>query len=209
MRELLLLFTSILFKYLYPHNFDYSMHPKQVTRLINSLSKTISIPSNYRYISHHNRKYHNLPLWVTTNAMTMGQISAFYQYMANDLQVKVSKSYPNYTEKQLHQFITIIAKYRNVCAHGERLYNFKTTDMIPDTVLHAKLLIPQKKKLYIYGKNDLFGVVIALRYLIRDDDFLIFKCDLSKAIAQVLQNCSHITEMQLLDEMVFPINGKR
>lgn len=38
-------------------------------------------PSNYRYISHHAPKYHNVPLWVATNAMTMGQISAFYQYM--------------------------------------------------------------------------------------------------------------------------------
>lgn len=108
-------------EYLNPNNYDYTKHPKQVTRLINSLSKTITLPSNYRYISHHARKYHNVPLWVATNAMTMGQISAFYQYMSNDLQVKVSKSYPNYSEKQLHQFITVIAKYRNVCAHGERL----------------------------------------------------------------------------------------
>ncbi len=84
--------------------------------------------------------------------MTMGQISAFYQYMTNDLQTKVSKAYPDYTEKQLHQFITIIAKCRNVCAHGERLYNFRTTDMIPDTLLHRKLSIPQKRIYTYMGK---------------------------------------------------------
>lgn len=193
-------------EYLNPNNFDYSKHTKQVTRLINLLSKTISQPSNYRYIAHHARKYHNVPLWVATNAMTMGQISAFYQYMTNDLQVKVSKAYPDYTEKQLHQFITIIAKFRNVCAHGERLYNFKTTDMIPDTLLHSKLSIPQRKNLYIYGKNDLFAVVISLRYLIRDEEFKRFKLSLLHLIKQVLKNCPHLTGSQLLNEMGFPAN---
>ena len=177
--------------------------------MILSLTKTISLPSNYRYITHHEMKYHNVPLWVTVNAMTMGQMSAFYQYMTNDLQVKVSKAYPNYTEKQLHQFITVIAKYRNVCAHGERLYNFKTTDMIPNTTLHAKLSIPQRKNLYIYGKNDLFSVVIALRYLIRDDEFKIFKKSLSLLIKQVLANCPNLSELQLLNEMGFPSNWNK
>ncbi len=193
-------------EYLNPHNFNYTKHTMQVTRLINSLTKVIRLPSNYKYISHHARKYHNIPLWITTNAMTMGQISAFYQYMTNDLQVKISKAYSNYSEKQLHQFITIIAKHRNVCAHGERLYNFKTTDMIPDTLLHKKLSIPQKKNLYIYGKNDLFAVVISLRYLICKDEFKTFKKSLYLLIKNVLISCPHLTKTQLLNEMGFPAN---
>ena len=85
--------------------------------------------------------------------------------MPNDIQVNVSKAYPQYTEKQLHQFITVIAKCQNVCAHEERLFNFRTTDMISDTLLHSKLGIPCKKGLYQNSKKDLFAVVIALRYL--------------------------------------------
>ena len=195
--------------YLNPKHFDYAAHTRQVAKLVNSLNKIIAVPGNYRYIAHHSRKYHNVPLWVTANAMSMGQISAFYQYMTNDLQAKVSKTYPNYTEKQLHQFITVIAKCRNVCAHGERLYDFRTTDMIPDTVLHTKLLIPQKKNQYLYGKNDLFAVVISLCYLIRNDEFKSFKNSLSRLIKQVFINCPHLTELQLLNEMGFPVNWKR
>ena len=196
-------------EYLNPANFDYKHHKNQVIRLIDSLRKTIALPSNYRYISHHAKKYGNVPLWVATNAMTMGQISAFYQYMNNDLQVKVSKVYPDFTEKQLHQFLTVLAKYRNVCAHGERLYNFRTTDMIPDTSLHKKLAISRKKKLYICGKNDLFAVVISLRYLIRDNQFIEFKRALVKLVKHVLAKCPHITEAQLLQEMGFPERWKR
>lgn len=193
-------------EYLTPQNFDYTDHQQQVNRLINSLKQTIALPSHYRYITHHALKYRNVPLWVTANAMTIGQTSAFYQYMPNDIQVKVSKVYPQYTEKQLHQFITIIAKCRNVCAHGERLFDFRTTDMIPDTLLHKKLGIPCKKGLYQNGKKDLFSVVISLRYLISNEDFKIFRRNLSFLIRDVLKKCPHLTEDQLLNEMGFPKN---
>ena len=196
-------------EYLNQNNFDFAHHPKQVKRLIDSLTKTIAMPSHYRYIAHHAHKYHNVPLWVATNAMTMGQTSAFYQYMPNDLQVKVSKAYPQYTEKQLHQFITVIAKCRNVCAHGERLFDFRTTDMIPDTLLHSKLEIPYKKGLYQNGKNDLFAVVIALRYLISNGEFKIFRKNLTLLIKDVLKKCPHLTEEQLLKEMGFPENWSK
>ncbi len=193
-------------EYLNPQNYNYIKHKNQVVKLVDSLKKTISIPSHYRYISHHAHKYHNVPLWVATNAMTMGQTSAFYQYMSNDIQVKVSKAYPQYTEKQLHQFITVIAKCRNVCAHGERLFDFRTTDMIPDTLLHSKLKISRKKGLYQNGKKDLFAVVISLRYLIANEEFKVFRKNLSALIKDVLKKCPHLTETQLLNEMGFPKN---
>ena len=113
---------------------------------------------------------------------------------------------PQYTEKQLHQFITVIAKCRNVCAHGERLFDFHTTDMIPDTLLHSKLGITRKKGLYQNGKKDLFAVVIALRYLIPNEEFKIFRKNLSLLIKDVLKKCPHLTEDQLLKEMGFPKN---
>lgn len=141
--------------------------------------------------------------------MTLGQISAFYQYMPNNIQTKVSKAYPQYTEKQLHQFITIIAKCRNVCAHNERLFNFRTTDMIPNTLLHTKLSIAQKKGLFLQGKNDLFAVVIALRYLLRNEEYKNFHHSLKLLIKQLLNNCPHITEEQLLKEMGFPMNWSK
>ena len=126
--------------------------------------------------------------------------------MPNDIQVKVSKAYPQYTEKQLHQFITVIAKCRNVCAHGERLFDFRTTDMIPDTLLHSKLGISSKKGLYQDGKKDLFAVVIALRYLISDTEFKTFRRNLTLLVKDILKKCPHLTEDQLLKEMGFPKN---
>ena len=96
-----------------------------------------------------------------------------------------------------------------MCAHGERLYSFQVNEAIPDTLLHSKLQLPRKKGQYIIGKNDLFAVVIALRYLIPNEDFKVFRKSLSLLIKDVLKKCPHLTEDQLLKEMGFPKNWSK
>jgi abortive infection bacteriophage resistance protein len=64
--------------------------------------------------------------------------------------------------------LAVMVKFRNVCAHGERLFTYRTIDSIPDLPIHMKLKIAQKGTQYMNGKNDLFSVVIALRYMLSD-----------------------------------------
>ena len=49
-------------------------------------------------------------------------------------------------------------RYRNVCAHGERLFTYRTVDAIADTPLHKKLSLPQSGNQYEKGKQDLLDV---------------------------------------------------
>ena len=174
--------------------------------LLYSLKRASSLPSTHSHISHYIHTHNNVPLWVTMNVLTFGNTSAFFQYMESDIQTKVIKHFPIYSEKHFHQFITILAKCRNKCAHNERLYAFKTSDAIPNTILHKKLQISRKKGQYLYGKHDLFAVVIALRYLISNSDFKKFKCSLSRLISHVLKVCPHLAKEQLLYKMGFPDN---
>lgn len=74
---------------------------------------------------------------------------------------------------------------------------------------NKKLQIPQKNRSYQYGKQDLFAVVIALRYLISDENFKAFKSGLTKLINKVLKQCPHLTREQLLKEMGFPENWEK
>ena len=61
---------------------------------------------------------------------------------------------------------------------------------------------------YQYGKNDLFAVVIAFRYLIPSNDFRIFKRKLSALIDHASKNLVHINNDELLNRMGFPPNWK-
>lgn len=191
--------------YLNKNNYNLSKRNAfEIERLVKSLNKTISLPSNYAYITHHAKVYGNVPLWVAMNALTFGQVSKMYQYASTDIRTKIAKCFGGISEKQLHQLITIVARCRNVCAHGERLYSFRIRETIPNMPLHKKLNIPQKNGQYTSGKNDLFAVKLALRYLIDNEDFKKFKRNLLHIINNVLKKCPHLSKEQLLNAMGFP-----
>lgn len=193
--------------YLNKNNYNLSKRNTfEIERLVKSLNKTISLPSNYAYITHHAKVYGNVPLWVAMNALTFGQVSKMYQYAPTDIRTKIAKRFGGISEKQLHQLITIVARCRNVCAHGERLYSFRIRETIPDMPLHKKLNIQQKNGQYTGGKNDLFAVMLALRYLIDNEDFKKFKRNLLHIINNVLKKCPHLSKEQLLNAMGFPEN---
>ena len=78
--------------------------------------------------------------------------------------------------------LVILTKYRNICAHGNRLFNAKTQDSIPDLTAHKKLRIPKINSRYLQGKSDLFATVISLKYLLDSTDFRQFYYELKKVI---------------------------
>ena len=100
------------------------------------------------------KKYGNVPLWVLTNALTFGNISKMYMLLPQDLQIKVSRNYLCINESQMFSMLAVMVKFRNVCAHGERLFTYRTVDSIPDLPVHKKLGIIQKGTQYINVKND-------------------------------------------------------
>lgn len=188
---------------------NYNNTPRNISginKLIRTLNDVITPPSNYPYITHHINAYGNVPLWVVMNALTFGSVAAMYQYSTTDVRTKVSQNFEKVSELELHQFIRILASCRNVCAHGERLYQFRARIAGPDTDLHRKLGIPRKNGTYIYGKHDLFAVIIALRYLIDNEEFKEFKRQLKSLIQKTGKECPHITEQKLYEYMGFPSN---
>lgn len=184
-------------------------HKKKNSLLFLIVKEITALPSNYGYITHHAMVYGNVPLWVAINALTFGQISKMYQYSTSDIRTKISINYANISEVQFHQLIRILASCRNICAHNERLYSFQVNEAIPDMVLHSKLQLPQKNGQYTTGKKDLFAVVIALRYLIDNQEFKQFKTELKHLIHSVLKNCPHVTQELLFSKMRFPQNWEK
>ncbi len=42
------------------------------------------------------------------------------------LKSKVSKNFEPLNQHQMELFLSVLTKYRNVCAHGERLFTYRT-----------------------------------------------------------------------------------
>ena len=179
-----------------------------IDKLIRMLDGLALTNTDYDYIVHQRNVYQNVPLWVLINAMTFGQISKMYSFLTSRIQSKISKNFKKVNERELEQYLKVLVLYRNVCAHNERLFSHKVYSEIPNTVLHSKLHISQTGNQYNQGKEDLFGVVIAFRYLLSADSFLLFKRELVLLIDKYVRSSSRITEKNLLKQMGFPENWK-
>ncbi len=150
--------------YLNPAN--YTQNPRyctDVVRLISTLDGLANRNSDYPYINHQRNTYQNVPLWVLINGVTFGSLSKFYSFISQDLKVKVSKNFEKVNERQLEQFLTVITKFRNVCAHNERLFSYQTRNDIPNTSLHQKLDAAYKNAhKTVYHDNDVPTPITAI-----------------------------------------------
>lgn len=195
--------------YLNPAN--YIANPRyaaDVRRLISTLDGLANHNSDYPYINHQRIQYGNVPLWVLLNGVTFGTLSKFYCCITQDLKAKVSKNFIGVNEKQLEQYLSVITKFRNVCAHNERLYSYQTRNDIPNTAIHSGLQIVKNGAQYQCGKRDLFAVVITFRYLLPAENFRKFKASLSRILTHYLKSGA-MSEADLYRYMGFPENWRK
>ena len=103
-------------------------------------------------------------------------------------------------------YLPILANFRNLCAHEDIMYDHKTQRYIDDTRYHAYLNIPRMDGEYIYGKDDLFALVIILKQLLREEDFTLLINELSYEL-DILGGKLHSIDIdKVLDRMGFPVN---
>lgn len=196
--------------YLNPANYSQNRkYANGIHRLISTLDNLANRNSDSPYINHQRQVYGNVPLWVLTSGVTFGSLSKFYEFTTQNIQSKVARNFEKVNQKQLEQYLSVMTKFRNVCAHGERLYSYQTRNDIPDTTLHQKLGIPKNGTQYSMGKHDLFAMVIAFRYLLPRDDFIRFKTTLTSVIRRYLRTSGAMDEATLYAYMGFPANWSK
>ena len=86
------------------------------------------------------------------------------------------------------------------------MYNHKIQRVIEDTKYHYVLDIPKTDNEYIYGKEDLFAVIIILKHLLRKDDFTLLLNEISYEIDVLAGKLNVIPIAKVLDRMGFPEN---
>lgn len=192
-------------QYLLNENYNNSTENKEnIIKLIGILEKSIN-DTKAQYIKHHLEKYNNVPLWVLMKILTLGCVSKMYNYLDEDLKIIISKKISFVGHKMLTQMLYKLAIVRNICAHNERLYDYKGKPL-RKTRVHEQLNIPVKKGSYIYGVDDLFSVVITLKFLLSSDDFNEFINLLEDLITDFSKSTPIIPIQSLYKKMGFPKN---
>ena len=189
--------------YLNPINYLQSEnHSRIIKKLIQKMSVQLNENSSYYYIRHYVKRYQSVPFWVLVNTLTLGQVSKMYSCQKSRVKIQICKDFGEIRENELERMLSIMTKFRNVCAHNDRLFNFKTQDALPDLLIHQMLQIPRRLGRYCCGKEDLFAQVIILKMLLQEEDFEWFYTELKQCFQR------HSVYETILYQMGFPENWK-
>ena len=195
--------------YLNPANFNRSSDKvKQVNDLLKKMKRQIRVNGGqHTATTHYMSNYGYVPLWILVKLLSFGIVSELYTILKPEDQEVIAKIY-GISSDDLFVYLPILANFRNLCAHEDILYNHKTHKIIGDTKYHEYLNIPKLDGEYIYGKDDLFALVIILKFMLRKDDFTLMLNELAYEIDILEGKLNSININKVLDAIGFPVNYK-
>ena len=180
----------------------------KITNLIAEIQRQVASRSTDPSISHYLNKHGYIPLWVLNSILTLGTISKFYSLMLPSERQSVSRHF-EIMDNELENSLLYISSIRNFCAHGNRLYCFRTKHPLTSTNYHSSLEIPTNNSgEFMYGKRDLFACVIALKRLLSHNDYKRMTKEIFRAIGTLDKKLSILTRDDVLNEMGFPSNWR-
>ena len=195
----------------YLRNINYNQSPdkiRQVNDLLKKMKRQIRVNGGqHEATKHYINNYGYIPLWVVVKVLSFGITSELYTILKPNDQREVAKYY-DVEPENLMQFLPILSNYRNLCAHEDILFEHRTQKVITDNIYHDNLNIPKINDEYIYGKGDLFSVVIIFKYLLSKDDFRLLMAELSYEIDALSGKLEVVSIDKVLAKMGFPINYK-
>ena len=187
---------------------DITKH-RQVQDVINKMKRQIRINAKQHTATlHYLTNYGYIPMWILVKVLSFGIISELYMILKYEDKKEIANYYKMDVES-MSVFLPIMSNYRNLCAHEDILYNYKTQRTIPNNIYHKLLEIPMDGDEYIYGKNDLFSLVIMFKHILRVDDFKLLIYELGYEIDLLEGKIKCISFDKILNEIGFPKNWRK
>lgn len=195
--------------YLNPSNFTSDKaKSKQVSDLIRKLKRQIRINGKqHTATSHYMNNYGYVPMWIGVKVLSFGLISEMYSILKEEDKINIANFY-NIEPNLLETYLPILANYRNLCAHEDILFDHFTQRYIPDSKYHSLLNIPKTNGEYIYGKNDIFALIIILKHMLTKDDFKMMMNEINFELEYLGGKIDSVSIEDIYDKMGFPINYK-
>lgn len=196
--------------YLNINNFDRSKEKNsQINDLLRKLKRQIRINGyQHQATSHYINNYGYIPMWVGVKVLSFGLMSELFTILKSEDRKEIADYY-NLSPDKIENYMSILANYRNLCAHEDILFNHETQKTIADTTFHLQLGIPKVDDEYIYGKHDIFALLIILKELLTTDDFKMMMNEICYEIDKLSSKLKVIDVSKVLYRMGFPENYKQ
>ena len=158
--------------YLNPKNFTTDrLKTRRVKDVIDKMKRQIRVNGSHHMATmHYINNYGYIPLWVLVKVLSFGIVCELFFILKQEDKVAIADMF-GVTTSYLENFLPILSNYRNLCAHEDIVYEHRTEKGIINNKYHELLNIPITDDEYIYGKNDIFAVLIIMKFILRSDDF--------------------------------------
>lgn len=195
--------------YLNPLNFTQDkLKERQVYDVINKMKRQIRVNGRQHTATmHYMNNYGYIPMWILVKVLSFGIISELYSILKLEDQQGIADYYKLDSES-LSIYLSLLANYRNLCAHEDILYEHRTGRSIPDTKYHYELNIEMNEEGYIYGKKDLYALIIIMKQLFTDEEFIDLINEIEYVIGQLDSRIDSVSIESVLNKIGFPINWR-
>lgn len=150
-------------------------------------------------VAHYREKHGGVPLWVLMCELTFGNLKYFYALMRREEQEAVSRRVvtlcatdkgATISREQLYTDLELMVDARNVCAHGERLWNVrmgKGADIRTLLETMNRYLLPADRSEFFHLLNHIVIDICAERPLLSD---VIASAKITETITSLLEDTS-------------------
>lgn len=185
------------------------MKIRQVHDVIDKMKRQIRVNGKqHSATNHYLSNYGYIPLWISVKVLSFGIVSELYSILKSEEQEEIATIY-HIDSVSLGIYLSILSNYRNLCAHEDILYDHRTQRSIPDSKYHYQLDITRNDEgEYIYGKNDLFSVIIILRQMLTEEQFRNLVYEIGYEIDILDGRVNTLPLNQLLNKISFPNNWR-
>lgn len=193
--------------YLNPKNFSQDKEKKRrVKDIIEKMKRQIRVNgAHHNATMHYIYNYGYIPMWILVKVLSFGIVCELYTILKPSDQVEIAEIFGVNT-RDLEEYLPLLANYRNLCAHEDIVFEHRTERFISDNQYHEQMGIDKVNGEYIYGKNDIFCLIIILKSLLEKDEFHQMMKEINYEIELLDGRIDSIPIEKILDRMGMPTN---
>lgn len=180
---------------------------RRVNDVINKMKRQIRVNSqNHSATLHYITNYGYIPLWVLVKVLSFGLINELYGILKPEDQKEIADLYEIEME-DMEIYLSLLANYRNLCAHEDIVFDHRTQKYIFNTKYHNELKIKQDEfGEYIKGKNDIFALIIILKQMLTKDEFMHMMDEINLKLQDLTWQIKSVKINKIYDTLGFPEN---
>lgn len=180
---------------------------RRVSDVINKMKRQIRVNSqNHSATLHYITNYGYIPLWVLVKVLSFGLINELYGILKSEEQKEIADLYEIEME-DMEVYLSLLANYRNLCAHEDIVFDHRTQKYISNTKYHNELKIKQDEfGEYIKGKNDIFALIIILKQMLTKDEFMHMMDEINLKLQDLTWQIKSVKIEKIYDTLGFPEN---